>query len=716
MQAELKQLREALSEGEGGAMAYRQQIEAQAAADKEQRVEHLTAMAAKRMGKKELSMGWQAWSDLYWEKARRKRMLQSAGARLTRPALVACYSHWRRDWVADKTSQARMSLKERLDAERAKLAQTQSELARSKTEAAALASKLDELDGGAAAREITLQKQLEEEKDRRVENLKSVAIRRIVLKELSKGWTAWVDMYEEQRRQVNLLKQAGARLSRPVLIHSYQHWRRDWDATQALRLKRSAMSAEQSVGHLSSQNTFLQAEAEKLRVELAACREAMARGEGAQLEVQRRQEEKDAREKDKRVEHLSSMAAKRMGKKELSAGWQAWSDLYWDRVRTRQMLVQVAMRLKRPKLVSSYAHWRQSWMLDVADQSRLSVQAQLAIEKQKRGEAEESVSQVHSDYEVKVKELNACVDEARAAALDYLRQLKLTRREGGELKDQFDELKDKWEEMTDEDRIARAAKDLLAAQDKQERESTEARLERLLTAQRRQLLSEAAEMREGLEQQLLDLKANLATAQAKPKKKQEAAKTDKEGKGKQHFNVQMSIRAEDFFNADEDGTNELGFEEFVKMWTAKCVRDQQPEPAEPELRSLFNQLDQDSSGTVDLSEYVQWALRDALDNSRGRVLDLFREWDDDASGSIDKKEFGKALKAMGFPCGKGDLDKIFADLDDSGDGKLEYNELNASLRRAALKKETAKERTKSPPPAADPAPTKKPAAKGKGKK
>jgi len=512
-------------------------------------------------------------------------------------------------------------------------------------------------------------------------------------------------MYEEQRRQVNLLKQAGARLSRPLLLHSYQHWRRDWDASQSYLLKRTAMSADERSVHLASQNAFLQGEAERLRVELAACRDAMARGEGANEELQRRQEEKEQREKEQRVEHLTEMAAKRMGKKELSMGWQAWSELYWDRVRNRQMLVQVVNRLQRPKMVWSYVHWRQSWMLAMADQSKLSVQAQLAIEKQKRGEAEETVSQVHSDYEVKIKELHACVDEARAAALEYLRQLKMSRRDGGELKDQFDELKDKWEEMTDEERISRAAKELLATQDKHERESTESRLERLLADQRRQLLSEAAEMREGLEKQVIELKESLATATAKPKKKQQPAANDKQGKGKDHMNDVMTIRAEDFFNADEDGTNELGFEEFVKMWSAKCVREGTPVPTEAEQLTIFNQLDKDGGGTVDLSEYVQWALRDALDNSRGRVLDLFREWDSDGSGSIDKKEFGAALKAMGFPCGKGDLDKIFADLDPTGDGKLEYNELNASLRRV---------QTKAGSPTA--APAKKPAAKGKGKK
>ena len=61
------------------------QGEEMAAREKEQRIEHLMQMAAKRMGRKELAMGWQAWSDLYFEGARRKRMLQQAAARLARP-------------------------------------------------------------------------------------------------------------------------------------------------------------------------------------------------------------------------------------------------------------------------------------------------------------------------------------------------------------------------------------------------------------------------------------------------------------------------------------------------------------------------------------------------------------------------------------------------------------------------------------------------------
>ncbi len=360
----------------------------------------------------------------------------------------------------------------------------------------------------------------------------------------------------------------------------------------------------------------------------------------------------------------------------------------------------------------------------------LQVREQLGAERKRRADAETAITELHSEYGVKMKELNVTVDEAREAALEYLRQLKLAQREGGDVRDQYDELQARWSEMTDEERIGREARRLLESQERTEHEATEARLQRLLAEQRKQLLHEAASMRGDLEQQVKELKAALQQASAPPKKKasappKEPHESDKEGKGKLDFTSNMNIRAEDFFAADADGTNDLGLDEFAKMWTAKCARDGAPPPSEAEVREIFDKLDQDKSGSVDLSEYVQWALRDALDSSRGRVLDLFREWDADNSGSIDKKEFGAALKALGFPCGKGDLNKIFADLDPGGDGKLEYNELNASLRRAHVRKTealaggagAAKSATPPPPPppAADPKPKTAP-AKGKAKR
>ena len=103
--------------------------------------------------------------------------------------------------------------------------------------------------------------------------------------------------------------------------------------------------------------------------------------------------------------------------------------------------------------------------------------------------------------------------------------------------------------------------------------------------------------------------------------------------------------------------------------------------SEAELRERFTKLDEDGSGKVDMSEYLQWSLRDALTRSSDRVVDLFRAWDEDRSGAVDKKEFRKAIRAMGFDIPQRECDAVFDSLDEDKSGSLEYKELNAMLRK-----------------------------------
>ena len=82
------------------------------------------------------------------------------------------------------------------------------------------------------------------------------------------------------------------------------------------------------------------------------------------------------------------------------------------------------------------------------------------------------------------------------------------------------------------------------------------------------------------------------------------------------------------------------------------IRDREEgQHTEKDLRARFNALDKDGSGKVDMSEYLQWSLKDALSRASDRVVDIFRAWDVDRSGSIDKREFRKAIKVGGaLPC------------------------------------------------------------------
>jgi Ca2+-binding EF-hand superfamily protein len=140
----------------------------------------------------------------------------------------------------------------------------------------------------------------------------------------------------------------------------------------------------------------------------------------------------------------------------------------------------------------------------------------------------------------------------------------------------------------------------------------------------------------------------------------------------------MRRNAADYQAHDVDADGKLDFNEFCAM-----VREREDaDHTDEELRERFEELDQDKSGLVDMSEYVLWALRDALARSSARVIDLFRQWDEDGSGEIDQKEFRQAVQAMGFDFGfePAEIDRLFSELDVDGSGQLDYKELNKVLR------------------------------------
>ena len=68
--------------------------------------------------------------------------------------------------------------------------------------------------------------------------------------------------------------------------------------------------------------------AAQLQNELAEARQAALEGRGLEAEMQRQLQEQLAAEKQKRIEHAKEVAIRRIGKRDLSRGWQAWHDLY----------------------------------------------------------------------------------------------------------------------------------------------------------------------------------------------------------------------------------------------------------------------------------------------------------------------------------------------------------------------------------------------------
>ena len=112
-----EEARQAALEGRGLEAEMQRQMDEKLAAEKEKRIAHTQEMAIKRIGKRDLVLGWQTWSDTYWEETRVRNMLKAAGSRLSRPKLVASVTLWRRDWMVERDERFRketMTVEEQL--------------------------------------------------------------------------------------------------------------------------------------------------------------------------------------------------------------------------------------------------------------------------------------------------------------------------------------------------------------------------------------------------------------------------------------------------------------------------------------------------------------------------------------------------------------------------------------------------------------------------
>ena len=145
------------------------------------------------------------------------------------------------------------------------------------------------------------------------------------------------------------------------------------------------------------------------RVLVQIAREAALAGTAFETEQKRQAEEKAAREREARIEHLTQMAAKRMGKKELAMGFGGWAEVWSEKVHQRTLLKQSSARLTKPKLVHSYGHWRQDWIAAAA----VRAAAQAAVKVTQRLDAEAAKTQMAEAEVLEVRARAALIHAAR---------------------------------------------------------------------------------------------------------------------------------------------------------------------------------------------------------------------------------------------------------------------------------------------------------------
>ena len=146
------------------------------------------------------------------------------------------------------------------------------------------------------------------------------------------------------------------------------------------------------------------------------------------------------------------------------------------------------------------------------------------------------------------------------------------------------------------------------------------------------------------------------------------------------FDVAVRHLAMEYDAMDLDTSGKLDFREFSKLVRAREMAIH----TEEALRQRFEDLDADGSGTVDVPEFIKFALRDALARTALPVASLLASWDSDQTGDISLAEFRDAVRFFGFEARDAEIDAVFHEFDVNHNGSLDIVELTRTLEGGAM--------------------------------
>merc|ERR1712185_13404 len=90
-------------------------------------------------------------------------------------------------------------------------------------------------------------------------------------------------------------------------------------------------------------------------------------------------------------------------------------------------------------------------------------------------------------------------------------------------------------------------------------------------------------------------------------------------KAAEEFDDVMKQRAESFGHADLNKDGKLDFDEYCALVKFRETTSY----TEKQLRQKFAEMDADSSGSIELHEFIVFSLRDAVKRSKGKAIDIF---------------------------------------------------------------------------------------------
>jgi len=260
-----------------------------------------------------------------------------------------------------------------------------------------------------------------EEREARVEVLRTSAARRIRNAGIARAWDVWQGQWAARVDAINLLSVASARLSRPALFATFQFWRADWHAYELALL---SMTKEEQLELKDEERQEVEAELCRARAELTqvvAQRDELQRKvyqlSGDDEEARAMLQEQAAAEKGKRVESFGRQVVRRMLHDGVRRGWTAWLERHEARKYALGQLQRTAVRLRTYKSRDAFDGWRD----DLAD-ARMGVE--LVTLKRSEARLKEAVRELQATLEgerASIERRLAHAEAEKATALERLR-------------------------------------------------------------------------------------------------------------------------------------------------------------------------------------------------------------------------------------------------------------------------------------------------------
>ncbi|UKK01874.1 calmodulin [Theileria orientalis] len=122
------------------------------------------------------------------------------------------------------------------------------------------------------------------------------------------------------------------------------------------------------------------------------------------------------------------------------------------------------------------------------------------------------------------------------------------------------------------------------------------------------------------------------------------------------------------FDKDGDGsitTKELG----------TIMRSLGQNPTEAELQDMINEIDTNSSGTIDFPEFLLLMARKMKEcDTEEELIQAFKVFDRDGNGFISAQELRHVMTNLGERLTDEEVDEMLREADIDGDGKINYEE------------------------------------------